>query len=65
MNTHELYGDECVGSVAVHRCGSLTCTVFTSGFDTHKRVSNELPKLCEREGCTKQALSGGTPHCIS
>jgi hypothetical protein len=21
------------------------------------------PKLCEREGCTKQAKCGGTPHC--
>jgi len=22
-------------------------------------------KLCEREGCTKGAVSGGTPHCIA
>ena len=22
-------------------------------------------KLCEREGCTKGAVSGGTPNCIA
>ena len=22
-------------------------------------------KLCEREGCTKGAVSGGTPHCVA
>ena len=22
-------------------------------------------KVCEREGCTKQAVSGGTPHCVA
>ena len=37
-------GNECVGSAAVHCCGSLTCTVFTAAsfdhnhFQTSKRV---------------------------
>ena len=28
-------------------------------------MPRKQPKLCEREGCTKGAQSGGTPNCIA
>jgi hypothetical protein len=55
----------------VYCYGSLTCTVFTRErvLIIFKRASGWAgampPKLCEREGCTKQAVSGGTPHCLA
>jgi len=40
--------------------------VLITPFQTSKRVGampRKQPKLCEREGCTKGARPGGTPHC--
>ena len=28
-------------------------------------MPRKQPKLCEREDCTKGAVSGGTPHCLA